>query len=266
MEVLSSKTCAAKCIAEGEVLSRIRAGATSNFIVRAKDLFGNFKIRGGDPFGVGVMGPAQLKSLTDNGDGSCASFLLNVIRLSLFIYVMLCGANAAISHMQGDRVSKPDGDALDLSQFLKTRTLGPQILSEVPYFTSNSLLVLVTLHGKHIAGSPFSSVIEEAPKVPARRVSASVPRPVPGVPPAATAATEASTVPPPPPQRRASAAATALSSNQPAAAVTAGASTGRCGGLVMHRLRSAMLFTGVLFYSLYWMGSGTKIRSCFPLH
>lgn len=71
MEVLPAKTCAEMCTAEGDALQRIRTRELSTFTVIAKDSFGNNKIRGGDPFELGVMGPAQLRSLIDNSDGTC---------------------------------------------------------------------------------------------------------------------------------------------------------------------------------------------------
>ena len=47
------------------------SNTSSSFTIYAKDIFHNIKIRGGDPFEVGVMGAAQLKSLQDNNDGTC---------------------------------------------------------------------------------------------------------------------------------------------------------------------------------------------------
>ena len=68
---MPSKTISEQCGAEGECLSYIHTHSTSSFIITAKDIFGNIKSRGGDPFELGVMGPAQLKSLQDNGNGTC---------------------------------------------------------------------------------------------------------------------------------------------------------------------------------------------------
>jgi hypothetical protein len=70
VEILPSRTLARYCTAEGEALSGIMANQTQTFTVIAMDGFGNRKINGGDPFEVGVMGPAQLRALTDNADGS----------------------------------------------------------------------------------------------------------------------------------------------------------------------------------------------------
>jgi hypothetical protein len=113
IEILPSRTIARFCVAHGEALDSITANDTQEFTIVAMDGFGNRKTNGGDPFEVGVMGPAQLKSLTDNGDGS---------------YTCVIAA------------------------------MNPTTSS---YVTSSSLMVMVTLHGKAIAGSPFKPVVVE---------------------------------------------------------------------------------------------------------
>lgn len=113
MEILPSRTVARYCTAHGEALDSIMANQTQTFTIVAMDGFGNRKNNGGDPFEVGVMGPAQLRALVDNGDGSY------------------------------------------------TCTLAAQSPSTAAYVTSSSLMVLVTLHGKPIDGSPFKPIITE---------------------------------------------------------------------------------------------------------
>lgn len=111
IEIMPAKTSPAQSIAEGEALTGIRARDSASFDIISKDAFGNRKIRGGDPYEVGVMGPAQLVSLTDNTNGSYT-----------------CVIEASSAH-------------------------------DVSYVTASSLLLSVTLQGKHIIGSPFKPAI-----------------------------------------------------------------------------------------------------------
>ncbi len=70
IEILPSKTVAAMCTVTGEALAALVPGVHSQFIIEARDSFGNLKTRGGDQFEVSVMGPAQLLSVEDNSDGT----------------------------------------------------------------------------------------------------------------------------------------------------------------------------------------------------
>jgi hypothetical protein len=70
LTVLPSRTVPARCTAEGHALKEVFAGGLINsFTIIARDDFGNRKPRGGETFEVGVMGPAKLRKLTDNGNG-----------------------------------------------------------------------------------------------------------------------------------------------------------------------------------------------------
>eukprot|EP01034_Spumella_vulgaris_P001763 gene1763-2317_t len=99
------------CTASGSVLNAIKSRSTDTFTIQARDGFGNAKSRGGDPFEVGIMGPAVLKGLVDNNNGT---------------YTCSIEANTPTA---------------------------------VNYVASSSLLILVTLGGKPIAGSPFKPLI-----------------------------------------------------------------------------------------------------------
>lgn len=123
VEILPSYTTASQCTATGECLSKIPSDSKSTFQIIARDNLGNKKKRGGDPFEIGVMGPAMLHGLTDNNDGSY------------------------------------------------TCTLEAKQPSLMDYVTSASLSILVTLHGKHISGSPFHPTVESttAPQEPERK-------------------------------------------------------------------------------------------------
>ena len=113
VEILPSRTMARFCVAEGEALHSIVANETQTFTITAMDGFGNKKNNGGDPFEVGVMGPAQLKALSDNNDGTY------------------------------------------------TCTIAAHSPAAASYVTSSSLMVIITLHGKAIQGSPFKPIITE---------------------------------------------------------------------------------------------------------
>ncbi len=113
VEILPSRTMARFCVAEGEALHSIVANETQTFTITAMDGFGNKKNNGGDPFEVGVMGPAELKALSDNNDGTY------------------------------------------------TCTIAAHSPAAASYVTSSSLMVIITLHGKAIQGSPFKPIITE---------------------------------------------------------------------------------------------------------
>ena len=70
VEILPASTVASACECLGPVLSSIPVASRSSFTIIAKDEYGNQKPRGGDPFEVGVMGPATLLGLEDNMNGS----------------------------------------------------------------------------------------------------------------------------------------------------------------------------------------------------
>ena len=76
LTIMPSKTVPENCTAVGDCLTSIVCNTTSTFTIHAKDIFHNHKVRGGDPFELGVMGPAQLKSLQDNSDGTCKNICL----------------------------------------------------------------------------------------------------------------------------------------------------------------------------------------------
>jgi hypothetical protein len=71
LTVMPSKTVPEKCVAYGDCLSTMSPNCTYTFTIQARDIFANDKTRGGDPFELGVMGAAQLRSIDDNGDGTC---------------------------------------------------------------------------------------------------------------------------------------------------------------------------------------------------
>jgi len=54
----------------GEGLQHAKSMETSYFLIEAKDTLGNNKTTGGDPFEVSLSGPAVLKGLQDNNDGT----------------------------------------------------------------------------------------------------------------------------------------------------------------------------------------------------
>ena len=113
VDILPSKTIPERCTAVGEALMRVHPGIDCQFTITSRDNFGNQKRKGGDAFEVGVMGPAQLKSLKDNDDGS-----------------YLC-------------------------------TFVAQPPNELNFYAAASLMIQVTLNGKHIYGSPFRPTIED---------------------------------------------------------------------------------------------------------
>lgn len=90
MEIMPSKTVPEQCVACGECLAFIPTNATSTFTIIAKDVFGNPKTRGGDPFELGVMGPATLNAMEDNGDGTCKYIYLYIHLLLLPFIVIFC--------------------------------------------------------------------------------------------------------------------------------------------------------------------------------
>ena len=108
IEILPSKTIAKFCTAEGEALEKLSTKNATTFTITAMDGYGNAKNRGGDPFEVGVMGPAKLLDLQDNGDGT-----------------YLCSIEAL------------------------------QIATNNP----SSVMIMVSLYGKTIVGSPFKPII-----------------------------------------------------------------------------------------------------------
>ncbi len=72
-EILPAKTSPEHTIAEG-TLTVVSPSNLNMFKIFAKDKFGNNKIKGGDLFEVGIMGPGQVKSLLDNEDGTYTCF------------------------------------------------------------------------------------------------------------------------------------------------------------------------------------------------
>jgi hypothetical protein len=152
IEVLPSKTVPGLCIAQGEALTRgivlpssstKRGGATalSSFTIIAMDNYGNRKLRGGDPFEIGLVGPAQLNSLTDNDDGS---------------YTVVIEAGMGL----GDNKNQSSSSS----------------------FTFQAIMILITLFGKPISGSPFKPPLMDGTgatnKSGERRTSTAVPVPV----------------------------------------------------------------------------------------
>jgi len=111
LEILPSRTIPERCTAEGVALTMAATNQVSSFTITARDSFGNKKTRGGDPFEVGIMGPAQLKAVEDNSDGTYSCFF----------------------------------EAHSTEQ--------------ISYLTPSSLLILVTLNGRHIRGSPFRPAV-----------------------------------------------------------------------------------------------------------
>lgn len=112
VDVVPSRTVPEKCTCDGACLKDgLPADQNSIFTLVARDQFGNQKQTGGDIFELGVMGPATLRGLQDNGDGTYT-----------------CSVDAQ--------------NPLNQSQI-----------------TSASLMITVTLFGKHVAGSPFRPTI-----------------------------------------------------------------------------------------------------------
>ena len=126
LEIFPAKTMSKFCYAEGEALERVSALSRSTFTVQAMDGFGNKKVRGGDPFEVGVMGPARLIDLEDNADG--------------------------------------------------TYTCTVEALPGAATAGNNSLMLMVSLYGRPIQGSPFKPVLTDyamsAPFAPGQSLGA----------------------------------------------------------------------------------------------
>ena len=74
MEILPTKTSPENCRAEGAALTQVAPLQLSSFTIVAADSFGNAKARGGDPFEVSMLGPAQMRSLKDNEDGTYSCY------------------------------------------------------------------------------------------------------------------------------------------------------------------------------------------------
>ena len=68
--VSPSTAHAASCTAHGEGLSSAAPGQTADLIITSRDFFGNARDVGGDPFEVALAGPAVLRQLLDNNDGT----------------------------------------------------------------------------------------------------------------------------------------------------------------------------------------------------
>jgi hypothetical protein len=115
LNIMPSKTVPDQCIAEGDALKVVYPGVLSSFNIIARDVFGNNKTRGGEPFEVGIMGPATMKTLRDNGNGTYTCFF----------------------------------EAMNLA--------------DLSYLSGASIMLMVTLLGKPIQGSPFCPTIVDAP-------------------------------------------------------------------------------------------------------
>jgi hypothetical protein len=61
-----------KCVAKGDGLHHAKSMETAYFTIAANDALGNERKGGGDPFEVSVSGPAVLKGLQDNANGTYA--------------------------------------------------------------------------------------------------------------------------------------------------------------------------------------------------
>ena len=74
VRVAPGKANHAKSVARGDGLSHAKSMETSYFVIEARDHLGNLCMVGGDPITVSIAGPAVLKGLQDNNDGtySCA--------------------------------------------------------------------------------------------------------------------------------------------------------------------------------------------------
>jgi len=126
IEVLPSKTLPSACRAEGEALLKLPMKQVSSFTIIAVDSYGNRKLRGGDPFEIGIMGPAQLLQLTDNDDGSytCAIEVLNASTTN-----PAASSSGNLSNLNASSVHFP------------------------------TIMIMITLYGKPIQGSPFKPTI-----------------------------------------------------------------------------------------------------------
>lgn len=119
IEILPTRTSSQACTAEGPGITSVFSNTSTSFTVIARDIFGNRKLKGGDPFEVGIMGPARLQSLTDNNDGSY------------------------------------------------TCSFATQSPKEIDVYTASSLLVMITLYGRHITGSPYRpDIIDDEVQLP----------------------------------------------------------------------------------------------------
>ena len=96
------------------MFSSLRTDSKVSFVIIARDGYGNRKSKGGDPFEVGLLGPAQLLALQDNHDGSYTCKL---------------------------QTTNPNPN--------------PNPNQVAHSIAAASLVVMVTLHGKHVIGSPF---------------------------------------------------------------------------------------------------------------
>eukprot|EP00981_Chlorochromonas_danica_P005183 scaffold1046_cov162-Ochromonas_danica.AAC.13 len=137
--ILPSKTVSKECEAQGDVLQAIPYSphpTVYTFTILAKDAYGNAKQRGGDPFEVGLMGPATLIGLEDLQDGS--------YRCSLQVHFMPAAKGMSSQGSKG--------------------------------LVSNAVMVMVTLQGKHIKGSPFKPALLEPAPTPSTPVSEVLPR------------------------------------------------------------------------------------------
>ena len=74
MKVEAGRSDPKKSAARGDGLVAAKSHETSYFTIESKDSMDNRRESGGDDFEVSVSGPALLKGLQDNGDGtySCA--------------------------------------------------------------------------------------------------------------------------------------------------------------------------------------------------
>jgi len=70
VRVSSGKAEPRKCRVRGEGLMHAKSMETAYFIIEARDTLGNDRTSGGDPFEVSLSGPAVLKGLQDNNDGT----------------------------------------------------------------------------------------------------------------------------------------------------------------------------------------------------
>jgi hypothetical protein len=145
VEVVPSTTIPEKCTCEGACLTEgFVAGQTTEFLLVARDAFGNQKQRGGDVFELGVMGPANLRGLQDRGDGTYACMIdaqnpleaEGIAAASLLISVTLYGKHVSGSPFRPQIIpAATDGPG----EYQRAKTLQDLAAGQVPFASPNSV-------------------------------------------------------------------------------------------------------------------------------
>lgn len=226
ISILPSKTLPRECTAEGEILINC-SGSNGTITIIARDGFGNRKAHGGDPFEVGLMGPATLLGLEDNSDGTytCTISLqptgnINAKGTGVMILISLHG-----KPIQGSPFKPTMGPALNASGMRPSTPTSPV---PRPYPASSPVAAAVAPGGSvggsnaannvysFVSSSPSASATPTGGSVSSRTATRPLPGSVPGsAAPSRNPSTAASAAP----------AAVTVAAPAPAPAVTLGAST-----------------------------------------